>query len=239
MNQLIIANWKMNADRQWFPDLVRTIVRGCSSQNEVVLCPPYPFLYEVGALLDDSPASLGAQDVSEQDSGAYTGQVSASMLSTIGCEYVLVGHSERRQYNHESNELVAQKFAASQAAGLKPVFCVGESLRQRENDQTEDVISDQLAPLLALGIEQKDVIVAYEPVWAIGTGKSASPEQAQAVHAFIRSKLPAKSLKILYGGSVKGDNASSLFAMPDIDGGLVGGASLDAESFLKICNFDN
>jgi triosephosphate isomerase len=235
MTKLVIANWKMHADRRWFPDLVKTIAAHAFTDTEVVLCPPFPFLYEVGALCESSSVKLGAQDVSAFEEGAYTGQVSAQMLSALGCTYVLVGHSERRQYHHESSEEIVQKYLAAQSAGLQPVLCVGETLAEKEAGKTEAVIAAQLAPLVALG-NLPHCVIAYEPVWAIGTGMTATPEGAQAVHAFIRTQVTADSLKILYGGSVKGDNASALFSMPDIDGGLVGGASLKASSFLEICD---
>jgi triosephosphate isomerase len=194
------------------------------------------------AKFDGNGVAFGAQDVSAHDKGAYTGEVAAAMLADVGARYTLVGHSERRQYHAESSELVARKFAAAQAAGLVPILCVGESLEEREAGRTEDVIAAQLSPVLALaGVAAfANAVVAYEPVWAIGTGRTASPEQAQAVHAFIRSQIAAldariaDSLPLLYGGSVKPDNAASLFAQADVDGGLIGGASLAAADFLAI-----
>lgn len=211
---------------------------------EVVILPPLPYLGELVEAFEGRAVAFGSQDVSSNEKGAYTGEVCAAMLADVGARYGLVGHSERRQYHNESSELVARKFAAAVHAGLVPVLCVGETLEQREAGQTEDVIASQLAPVLELvgpaGFQH--AVVAYEPVWAIGTGRTATKEQAQQVHAFIRgevAKLDARiadSLPILYGGSVKPDNAAELFAQPDVDGGLVGGASLVAADFLAIAH---
>ncbi len=205
---------------------------------EVGVCVPFPYLAQVESALTASDITWGAQDVSAQERGAYTGEVSAGMLADFGCRYALVGHSERRGMHGEGSRLVADKAKAALAAGLVPVVCVGETLDQREQGRMLDVIREQLAPVLALGAPSVGkMVLAYEPVWAIGTGKTASPEQAQEVHAFIRSALAGvgcAGVRVLYGGSVKGANAASLFAMPDIDGGLIGGAALVAEEFLRI-----
>ena len=209
----------------------------------VVLFPPFVHLDLVADLLTGSPVRLGGQTLSEHEQGAYTGEISGSMLREAGCDYVLVGHSERRSLYGETDETVAAKFEAALASGLTPVLCVGESLDEREADQTTAVVERQLDAVLSrCGVESLGrAIVAYEPVWAIGTGKTATPAQAQEVHAAIRARVAtndatiAGSLQILYGGSVKGDNAAELFSMPDVDGGLVGGASLDAEQVARIC----
>jgi len=209
---------------------------------ELVILPPLPYLGDLVEDFEGTALAFGSQDVSSNEKGAYTGEVSAAMLVDVGARYGLVGHSERRQYHHESSALVARKFVAAVHAGLVPVLCVGETLEQREAGQTEQVIAAQLAPVLELaGVDAfAGAVVAYEPVWAIGTGRTASPEQAQAVHAFIRGEVAgrdariADSLPILYGGSVKPDNAAELFSQPDVDGGLVGGASLVAADFLAI-----
>ena len=210
---------------------------------DAVVCVPFPYLAQVQAALAGSSIAWGAQNLSEQAKGAYTGEVSAAMLLDFGCTYVIVGHSERRSLYGESDALVASKYMAAQAAGLKPILCVGESLEERESGVTEAVVARQLdAVISAAGVASlANAVVAYEPVWAIGTGKTASPEQAQAVHAFIRSKIAAldssiaHQLVIQYGGSVKAANASELMAKPDIDGGLIGGASLVVEEFVAIC----
>ena len=210
---------------------------------EAVVCVPFPYLAQAQAALSGSSIAWGAQNVSEQPKGAFTGEVSASMLLDFGCKYVIVGHSERRSLYGESDDLVAKKYMAAQAAGLTPILCVGESLEERESGVTEAVVVRQLeAVIQAAGVASLGkAVVAYEPVWAIGTGKTASPEQAQAVHAFIRGKVAtldsgiADKLVIQYGGSVKAANASELIAQPDIDGGLIGGASLVADEFIAIC----
>jgi triosephosphate isomerase len=211
---------------------------------KLLICPPFPYLASVAEQLAGSAVALGAQTASEHASGAFTGEVAAAMLAEIGCEYVIVGHSERRALFGESSADVAAKFVAVQAAGLKPILCVGESLEQREAEQTESVIDEQLGAVLDLaGVASlTNAVIAYEPVWAIGTGKTASPEQAQDVHRHIRARLAAndeavaEGVQILYGGSVKGANAAGLFGMPDIDGGLIGGASLKSDDFLAIAN---
>lgn len=246
---LVAGNWKLNGSLSANEALVKGILDGMGDvkKAEVAVCPPYPYLPQVNTLLEGSAVKLGSQDNSEYDSGAYTGEVSAPMLKEIGCEYAIVGHSERRSLFCETDEITAQKFAAAQKAGLTPILCVGELLEERENGTTEQVVARQLDAVVNLvGISaMANSVVAYEPVWAIGTGKTASPEQAQAVHEFIRRRLAekdagvAEGLQILYGGSVKPDNAAELFAKPDIDGGLIGGASLKASDFLGICTAAN
>ena len=244
MRQKIVAgNGKLHGSRQFATELVGQVAAGLPLDGvQVVILPPLPYLGDLVEDFESTALAFGAQDVSCNEKGAYTGEVSASMLVDVGATHGLVGHSERRQYHHESSELVARKFVAAIHAGLTPVLCVGETLEQREAGQTEQVIASQLAPVLELaGVEAfAKAVVAYEPVWAIGTGRTASPEQAQAVHAFIRGVVAerdariADSLPLLYGGSVKPDNAAELFSQPDVDGGLVGGASLVAADFLAI-----
>ncbi|WP_226663288.1 triose-phosphate isomerase [Microbulbifer aggregans] len=238
---LVAANWKMHGTQAFARQLLAELEKGFASSNcsaQVLICPPFPYLSLVGDAVGEGVA-LGAQNLSEQVSGAFTGEVSAEMLLDCGASYVLVGHSERRSLYGESNELVAEKFAAAKASGLIPVLCIGESLEQREAGKTLAVVAEQLAAITSLGLESpwQDTVVAYEPVWAIGTGKTATPEQAQEVHRFIREQLgeAGVSTQILYGGSVKADNAVELFAQQDIDGALVGGASLKAEEFVSIC----
>ena len=242
---LVAGNWKMHGSRAENASLVRSLLdQGRpDSGTEVMLCPPFVYLQEVGRLLKDTDVSLGAQSVCAEPQGAFTGEVSAAMLKDVGCRYVLVGHSERRQIYGESDALVARKFVAVQSQGLVPVLCVGETLEEREAERTLQVVSRQIDAVLSVsGVAAlKLAVIAYEPVWAIGTGRTASPEQAQAVHAMIRGKVAALdatiggSVRVLYGGSVKASNARVLFAMPDIDGGLVGGASLNADEFARIC----
>ena len=225
--------------------LLDALLQGAAASElaDCAVCAPFPYLAQVQSKLSGSPIHWGAQDVHPLRQGAYTGEVSASMLEDFGCHYVIVGHSERRTLYGESNEVVAEKFAAAQSAGLTPILCVGETLDQRENGVTEQIVTRQLDAVVALVGKHclERAVVAYEPVWAIGTGRTASPEQAQAVHAYIRQRVAeqdsalAERLQILYGGSVKASNAAELFAMPDIDGGLIGGASLIAEDFLAIC----
>jgi triosephosphate isomerase len=241
--KLVAGNWKMHSTRASAGELVDAIVRAGITGADVAVFPPYVYLPELVARYGGAALAFGAQDVSEHAQGAYTGEVSAPMLRDIGATHVLVGHSERRQYHAESDARVAAKFAQAQAAGLTPILCVGETLGQRDAGATESVVAAQIEAVL----ERSGVgalaaaIVAYEPVWAIGTGRTASPEQAQAVHAFIRGKVAgadariASSLRILYGGSVKPANAAELFANEDVDGGLIGGASLVAADFLAIC----
>ncbi len=242
--KLVAGNWKMHGSRSASAELVVNLATSLPHAVDVAVLPPYPYLSELIALGAASGLLFGAQDLSEHAQGAYTGEVAGAMLKEIGCRHVLVGHSERRQYHAESNELVARKFVAAQAAGLIPILCVGELLEHREAGQTEAIVAAQLDAVLELaGIAAFGMAeVAYEPVWAIGTGKTATPEQAQQVHAFMRDKFLkqdariASSLRLLYGGSVKAANAAELFARSDIDGGLIGGASLVAADFLAICN---
>jgi len=243
---LVAGNWKMNGSNAANAELADGIIAGLPSTEtvDVLICPPFPYLGAMADKVRGSRLLLGAQNVSQHVSGAYTGETSASMLVDAGCEYVLVGHSERRALMAESSEVVAAKFVAALAAGLKPILCVGETLAEREAEQTEAVIDEQLnAVLNVAGIDDfGKAVIAYEPVWAIGTGETASPEQAQDVHGHIRDLLrshssrAAEQTKILYGGSVKGDNASGLFSKPDIDGGLIGGASLKSKDFLAIAD---
>jgi len=241
----VAGNWKMNGSAASNKALLDGIRAGLAAVTtiEVAVCPPFVYLRDVAGQLQGTAVALGAQNLSEQGAGAFTGEISAAMLLDLACRYVIVGHSERRAIYGESDALVASKFAAARKAGLIPILCVGELLEEREAGTTEQVIERQLDAVLALeGIAAfAQAVVAYEPVWAIGTGKTASPEQAQAVHAFIRNKLAAQDatiadkLRILYGGSVKASNAVELFGMADIDGGLIGGAALQAEEFLAIC----
>jgi triosephosphate isomerase len=242
---LVAGNWKMHGSRAENASLVSGLLDLLQpgKQAEILLCPPFPYLMETARQLKDSGVSLGAQSVCAEPQGAFTGEVSAAMLKDVGCRYVLVGHSERRQVFAESDVLVARKFMAAMSQGLVPVLCVGETLEEREAEQTSAVVSRQLEAVLAVSGVQSfaRAVIAYEPVWAIGTGRTASPEQAQAVHAMIRAKVAqldatiGGSVRLLYGGSVKASNARELFAMPDIDGGLVGGASLKADEFARIC----
>jgi triosephosphate isomerase (TIM) len=242
---LVAGNWKMHGSRAENASLVSGLLDLLQpgKQAEILLCPPFPYLMETARMLKDSGVSLGAQSVCAEAQGAFTGEVSAAMLKDVGCRYVLVGHSERRQVYAESDVLVARKFMAAMSQGLVPVLCVGETLEEREAEQTTAVVSRQLEAVLAVSGVQSfaRAVIAYEPVWAIGTGRTASPEQAQAVHAMIRAKVAqldatiGGSVRLLYGGSVKASNARELFAMPDIDGGLVGGASLKADEFARIC----
>ena len=243
--KLVAGNWKLNGSRDANQRLVSGILAGAgeAAGAEILLCPPYVYLPQVGADSADSAVQLGAQDVAAQAEGAFTGEVSATMLREVGCSHIIVGHSERRSLFGDTDEVVAAKFMAAHEQGLTPILCVGESLEERESGVTMAVIERQVgAVLAAAGIEPFAAsIIAYEPVWAIGTGLTATPEQAQDVHAHIRSIIAASDakiaagLRILYGGSVKGANAAELFAMEDIDGGLIGGASLDADDFLSIC----
>jgi triosephosphate isomerase len=242
---LIAGNWKMHgslADSRQLVEALRAGVNADASAT-MLLCPPYVYLAAVRGWLEGSPIALGAQDIADKPAtGAYTGEVSGQMLRDVGCSHVIVGHSERRALYGETDAVVATKFKAAQAAGLTPIVCVGETLEQREAGHTRSIIERQVAAVVdSAGVHAfARAVIAYEPVWAIGTGRTASPEQAQEVHAFIRGMLAtrdatiAAGLNILYGGSVKGANARSLFAMADIDGGLVGGASLVAAEFLEI-----
>jgi triosephosphate isomerase len=241
--KLVAGNWKMHGSRASNAPLVEAILGSAQPERtDCVICPPFVYLSEIARLLRGSATKLGAQDVCAEGQGAYTGEVSAAMLKDVGCDYVIVGHSERRNLYGEDDELVARKFAAALAHGLKPILCVGELLAEREAERTHEVVGRQLEAVVALtGIEAfAEAVIAYEPVWAIGTGRTASPEQAQQVHGFIRQRLAqrdakiAARLQILYGGSVKTGNARELFAQSDVDGGLIGGASLKAEEFLSI-----
>ncbi len=224
--------------------LVEQIQQGLKTNADVAICPPYVYLSELSELLKENSISLGAQNVSHLADGAFTGEISVAMLQDFNCQYAIVGHSERRQLYLETDMRVAEKFVAVAAAGMTPILCVGELLAERESSNTEEVIARQLDAVIDLaGIETfHQAVVAYEPVWAIGTGKTATPEQAQEVHAFIRLRLArhdesvAEKIRILYGGSVKAANADELFTMADVDGGLIGGASLNAEEFLAICH---
>lgn len=243
--RLVAGNWKLHGSLTENETLLSVLKAGlaASAGCESAVCVPFPFLTQVQALLQASSIGWGAQDVSEHVKGAYTGEVSAGMLREFGCRYVLVGHSERRAMHGEDSRLVARKMRAAQAASVVPILCVGETLAQREGGVTEAVVTEQIGAVVdELGVGALAyAAIAYEPVWAIGTGKTATPEQAQAVHATIRAfvaghdQAVAERIRILYGGSVKAGNAPELFAMPDIDGGLVGGASLDAKEFLGIC----
>jgi len=239
--RIVAGNWKLHGDRAFAHALLDALTAKPPAPGvDLVILPPLPYLGELAAHYP--MLAFGAQDVSANVQGAYTGEVCASMLIDVGARYGLVGHSERRQYHQESSQLVARKFMAARDAGLRPILCVGESLKQREDGQTEYCIERQLAPLFELGGVEAfaNAVIAYEPVWAIGTGLTASPEQAQEVHAFIRGEIAARdakiagSLPILYGGSCKPGNAAALFAQPDVDGGLIGGASLVATDFLAI-----
>ncbi len=240
--KLIAGNWKMNGLLEANAALVAALRAGLSSPLGcgVALCVPAPYLASVTALVQGSPLVVGAQDVSEHDAGAYTGEVSAAMLKDLGVRYAIVGHSERRHYHGETDAVVAAKAQKSLASGVKPIVCVGETLQEREAGQTEEVVKRQLAAVIHTnGHCISEIVVAYEPVWAIGTGKTASPEQAQQVHAVLRAQLLAATpqaarVSILYGGSMNAANAAQLLAQPDIDGGLVGGASLKAADFLSI-----
>jgi len=243
--KLVAGNWKLNGSRESNRALVAGILDGLSDAAgvEVMVCPPCVYLPEVAAQLSGSSVKLGAQNVSAEVAGAFTGEVAAAMLREVGCTHSIIGHSERRTLYGETDMVVAAKFEAARAVGLIPVFCIGETRDERESDATMDVISRQVAAVLDVAGPSgfAEAVIAYEPVWAIGTGLTASPEQAQQVHAHIRRIIAAADVKIaadiqiLYGGSVKGANAAELFAMEDIDGGLIGGASLDAAEFLAIC----
>jgi triosephosphate isomerase len=238
--RLIVGNWKMNGGLAQNAALMNALAAGWKAAGDRVMavCVPFPYLGQARELLAGSAVAWGAQDVSEHASGAYTGEVAAAMIADFGARYVLAGHSERRQYHGERDGQVAAKAKAALAAGLTPIVCVGETLAERESGQTAAVVTRQIDAVIAvLGAAMARTVVAYEPVWAIGTGRTASPEQAQEVHALLRGRLSAAGsadVLLLYGGSVKAANAASLFGMPDVDGGLVGGASLDANEFLAI-----
>ena len=241
---LIAGNWKMNGSTAANIALVDGIIAGIPAADNVTMlvCPPFPYLGAVAEQLAGTALKLGAQNVSEHAAGAFTGETAATMLSDLGCEYVIVGHSERRAMMGDSSEIVAAKYCAALAEGLRPILCLGETLEEREAEKTTEIVSEQLEAVIEkAGIDSfAEAVVAYEPVWAIGTGLTATPQQAQDVHKHIRDVLAAKNeevagnVQILYDGSVKGDNAAGLLSMPDIDGGLIGGASLDAAGFLAI-----
>jgi triosephosphate isomerase len=242
---LVAGNWKMHGSRAETAQLLDELIQQQSAElvAEVAVCPPFVYLPDAARRLKESNIALGGQNVCAEPVGAFTGEVSATMLKDVGCRYVIVGHSERRALFHEDDKLVARKFMAVQGQKLTPILCVGETLEQRERAETEAVVARQLDAVVAVaGIAAfADAVIAYEPVWAIGTGKNATPDQAQAVHAFIRGRIAARDakiaadLRILYGGSVKAANAAELFEMRDVDGGLVGGASLRGDEFGKIC----
>lgn len=244
-NKLVVGNWKMHGSSEQIQNLLKLIIEGVAGLNqaEIGICPPYPYLTLVKQLCHDTGIKVGAQNVSQHDGGAYTGEVAAPMLADLGMDYVIVGHSERREVYGETDGLVAEKFIATQRSGLVPILCVGESLTERENGETEAIVLRQLDAVLEQAGHEAfaNAVIAYEPVWAIGTGKTATPEQAQEVHKLLRDRIAQSSkeisaaIRILYGGSVKETNAETLFAQTDIDGGLVGGASLQAEQFIAIC----
>ena len=241
--KLVVANWKMNADKASVTQLLADYVAKINSTAGVGVCPPSPYLQQAQELLAGSKIALGAQNVSQFESGAYTGEVSLAMLADFDCRYVIVGHSERRSGFGELDDTVAEKFVATLRSGLTPILCIGETGEERQAGKTEAVVCGQLEAVIEkAGIDSfAKAVIAYEPVWAIGTGDTATPEQAQAVHQLVREKLAnydaaiALQVQVLYGGSVNASNANELFAMPDIDGGLVGGASLDSEAFAAIC----
>ncbi len=244
--KVIAGNWKMNNDLGETQNLISKLISGLSNENlgcDVIICPPFTSLQEAGLLIKNTPIKLGAQNMYHEDSGAFTGEISAGMLKSVGCKYVILGHSERRAIFGEKDELINLKIKKAISSGLKPIFCVGETLEERENDATTKVVERQIT----LGLknitidEMKNVIIAYEPVWAIGTGRTATPEQAQEVHAYIRLLInrlfdvqTSENLVIQYGGSVKPDNSGELLSQKDIDGALVGGACLKADSFIGI-----
>jgi triosephosphate isomerase len=246
---LIAGNWKMNGSKADTEALLTGIKAGIGdvAAAEVAVCPPFPYLYLTEQMLAGTPVRYGSQDVAFEENGAFTGQVSAEMLKDFGCTYAIIGHSERRQLNGETDVVVARKYARAIAAGLVPILCVGETLTERENGETEAVVARHLdAVINHSGIDAlRQGVVAYEPVWAIGTGVTATPEQAQDVHAFLRQRVAghsaevAEQLRILYGGSMKPANAEELIGCADIDGGLIGGAALKAADFLAICKAGN
>ncbi|MGI5309159.1 triose-phosphate isomerase [Rheinheimera sp. WS51] len=238
--QLLVANWKMNGSAELVDSISATLAGITFTGLDVVICPPFTLLHRFA---EQRNFALGAQNVSQHSAGAYTGEISAAQLLEANATYVIIGHSERRTLNAETDELIAAKLKAATEAGLTPILCVGETLEQRQQEKTEQVIARQLDAVYASQPELlAKSVIAYEPIWAIGTGESASPEQAQAIHAFIRDHLAqldsavASKIKLLYGGSVNGENCSALFAQPDINGALVGGASLKAAEFAQICS---
>ncbi len=239
--KLVVGNWKMHGGLKGNADLLQGILAAAPfAAADAAVCVPFPYLSSVGVQLADTEVTWGAQDCSAHEQGAYTGEVSVGMLQEMGCRYVIVGHSERRAYHGETDQLVADKAKAALAKGITPIVCVGETLEQREAGETESVVKRQLSAVIhTLGPCIGEIVVAYEPVWAIGTGKTATPEQAQQVHAVLRAQLQAATpradaMKLLYGGSVKPDNAAILFSQADIDGGLIGGAALKAGDFVAI-----
>ncbi|MGR9073696.1 MAG: triose-phosphate isomerase [Gammaproteobacteria bacterium] len=241
--QLVVGNWKMNGQRSDAKELIGSILDGLTEREaDIAVSVPYVYLSDACEQLKNTRVMLGAQNVADKESGAYTGEISASMLKDFDCRYAIVGHSERRAYYGDTNESVAARFCQAIKHGIIPILCIGETLEERERNETFEIVEQQLSAVVNMaGISAfADAVIAYEPVWAIGTGKTATDEQAQEVHEFIRRGIAGKdaaiaeNLQILYGGSVKPDNAECLFSMPDIDGGLIGGASLDAGSFLKI-----
>jgi triosephosphate isomerase len=241
MNKLIVGNWKMHGSHKANAELLQGLLDAGPLNADVAVCVPFPFLSETAVTLATSAIRWGAQDCSAHEQGAYTGEVSAGMLHEFGCRYAIVGHSERRQYHAESDQLVADKAKAALARGVTPIVCVGETLAQRDAGETDAVVKRQLSAVIhTLAHCAGEMVVAYEPVWAIGTGRTATPEQAGGVHALLRAQLQAATahgerVKILYGGSVKPDNAAALFTQEHIDGALVGGASLKAADFIAIC----
>lgn len=242
---LIAGNWKMNGSKTETVELLNGIKAGVGeiTASEVAVCPPFPYLYLAEDMLKGTAVRYGSQDCSREESGAFTGQVSASMLLDFGCTYAILGHSERRLFNAETDAIIARKYAVVVAHGLTPILCVGETLEEREQGKTEEVVARHLDAVLASGGAEALAkgVIAYEPVWAIGTGVTATPEQAQEVHAFLRARIAKKSaevaasVRILYGGSMKPGNADELMGQADIDGGLIGGAALKAADFLAIC----
>ncbi len=241
---LVAGNWKMNGSRESVAGLMQGITAGAGLEGmEMLVCPPFVYIPQVAAAIGEAPVALGGQDLYTEANGAFTGEISGAMLADVGCQYVIIGHSERRALLGESDGKIARKFLAAQENNLIPILCLGETLDERQADSTLQVIGSQFSAVVdVVGIEAfARAVVAYEPVWAIGTGETATPEQAQEVHAALRSMAAKRSAKIaadlrlLYGGSVKAANAAELFSMPDIDGGLIGGASLEANEFLAIC----
>ena len=243
---LVIANWKLNGDLNLIETMVSGLMASATERtSDVVICPPAIYISALRDAISTAAStaasiSIGAQNCSENSSGAFTGEIAPAMLAEVGCEYVIVGHSERRSIFHESDAIIANKVNAVQQAGLTPVLCVGESLEQRENNETIDVVTAQIKAA-TVDVDSTKLVIAYEPVWAIGTGKTATPEQAQEVHhairTYLRSCMPnGDTIALLYGGSVKADNAAQLFAQDDIDGGLIGGASLNTDEFRAICS---
>jgi triosephosphate isomerase len=243
--KLVVANRKMNGSLPTNQAFLEGLLVGTRDypHADYVVCMPHPYLFQAEAILKDSPITWGGQNMSRYASGAYTGSVAPSMLMEFGCEYVIIGHSERRQRGHDTDHSIGERFEIATKAGLKPIFCMGETLEEYEEGITDVVTIRQLnAVIEVVGIKGLlDGVLAYEPVWAIGTGKAASPEHAQNILSFLRGHIElldadiAQSIRILYGGSVKADNAAKLFSMPDIDGGLVGGASLNTDEFVAIC----